>query len=251
MSHNPLFSIVTITFNAARELPATLASVDAQTCTDYEHLIIDGASTDATLSLARAPGNPRRQTFSEPDRGLYDAMNKGLTRARGTYVIFLNAGDSFSSSDTLATYASAAGPDTDIIYADTRLVDSSRHVVGPRHLSVPEVLTFKSFARGMLVCHQAFAMRREKAPLYDLSYRFSADYDWCLRCLRLTAPERCRNLHTVAIDYLTDGLTDRNHKASLRERYHIMCRHFGTIPTIARHAGFLLRAVRRRLTSKH
>lgn len=251
MSNNPLFSIITITFNAAGELPPTLASVDAQSCTDYEHLIIDGASTDGTVELANTPGNPRRHTFSEPDRGLYDAMNKGLRKARGTYVIFLNAGDSFSSPDILRAYAGAAGPDTDIIYADTRLVDSSRKVIGPRHLSVPETLTFKSFARGMLVCHQAFAMRREKAPMYDLSYKFSADYDWCLHCLRITPPSRCRNLHTIAIDYLTDGLTDRNHKASLKERYHIMCRHFGTLPTVARHAGFLLRAVRRHLSSKH
>lgn len=250
MSNNPLFSIITITFNAAGELPPTLASVDAQSCTNYEHLIIDGASTDGTLELAEAPGNTRRHTFSEPDHGLYDAMNKGLRKARGTYVIFLNAGDTFSSPRTLEAYAGAAGPGIDIIYADTRLVDAARNVIGPRHLSVPEALTFRSFARGMLVCHQAFAMRREKAPAYDLAYRFSADYDWCLRCLKITTPARCRNLHMVAIDYLTDGLTDRNHKASLKERYHIMCRHFGTIPTILRHAGFLLRALRRRL-SRH
>ena len=105
MTDAPLFSIITITYNAERELPATLASVDEQTCSDYEHLIIDGASTDGTLALANAPGNLRRHTFSEPDRGLYDAMNKGLNRARGTYVLFLNAGDAFSSPDMLQRYA--------------------------------------------------------------------------------------------------------------------------------------------------
>lgn len=248
MSNSPLFSIITITWNAERELPATLASVDCQTFADYEHLIIDGASTDATLRLARAADNPRRHTFSEPDKGLYDAMNKGLHRARGRYVIFLNAGDAFSTPDMLYRYAEAAGEDVDIIYADTQLVDARRDVVGPRHLSVPERLTYKSFARGMLVCHQAFAMRRDNAPDYDLRYRFSADYDWCLRCLKLTTPERCRNLHVVAINYLTDGLTDKNHKASLRERYEIMCRHFGKLPTIIRHIGFAFRAATRKLT---
>ncbi len=247
MTDAPLFSIITITFNAEQELPATLASVDAQSCTDYEHLIIDGASTDGTLALANAPGNLRRHTFSEPDDGLYFAMNKGLGLARGTYVLFLNAGDAFSSPDTLARYAAAAGDDVDIIYADTRLVDSARRVVGPRHLSAPRRLTYRSFAGGMLVCHQAFAMRREKAPLYDVRYRFSADYDWCLRCLRSTSPDRCRNLGTVAIDYLTAGLTDKNHKASLRERYDIMCRNFGTLPTVLRHVGFAFRGLRRKI----
>lgn len=247
MNKAPLFSIITITWNAERELPATLASVDSQTFGDYEHLIIDGASTDATLALANAPGNLRRHTYSEPDKGLYDAMNKGLHRARGRYVLFLNAGDAFATSDILARYAAAAADNVDIIYADTRLVNARREVVGKRHLSVPERLTYKSFARGMLVCHQAFAMRRDLAPDYDLTYRFSADYDWCLRCLRLTTPDRSRNLHTVAIDYLTDGLTDKNHKASLRERYEIMCRHFGKLPTIIRHIGFAFRAAIRKI----
>lgn len=246
MSH-PIFSIITITYNAQSTLPPTLASVDAQTYTDYEHLIIDGASHDNTVALAREAASPRRQIFSEPDDGLYDAMNKGLARARGEYVLFLNAGDTFTTSDALARYASAAGEDVDIIYADTQLVDSSRKVVGPRHLSVPERLTFSSFARGMLVCHQAFCMRRSLAPQYDLRYRFSADYEWCLRCLKATSAERTRNLHTVAIDYLTDGLTDHNHKASLKERYRIMCRYYGTVPTQLRHAGFALRHLLRKL----
>lgn len=244
---NPLFSIITITFNAAETLPHTLRSVDAQNCKDYEHLIIDGASTDHTVAIASAETNPRRKVFSEPDHGLYDAMNKGLAKANGEYVIFLNAGDTFTSADTLGRYAGAASSDTDIIYADTQLVDAERRVLGPRHLSVPETLTFKSFARGMLVCHQAFCVRRSIAPRYDLAYRFSADYEWCLRCLRATSPGRCQNLHTVAIDYLTDGLTDRNHKASLKERYAIMCKYFGTLPTMARHLGFAFRALMRRL----
>lgn len=244
--NEPLFSIVTITFNAAETLPATLRSVDSQTFTDYEHLIIDGASKDSTVETARKAANKRRAIYSEPDKGLYDAMNKGLAKARGRFIVFLNAGDSFSTPGTLALYAQAATDGTDIIYADTRLVDSRRRVLGPRHLSVPGRLSFRSFASGMLVCHQAFCVRRSLAPAYDLRYRFSADYEWCLRCLKATSPERCVNLHTIAIDYLTEGLTDRNHKASLKERYHIMCRYYGTLPTLLRHVWFAVRALIRR-----
>lgn len=240
------FSIITITYNAAATLPPTLRSVCSQTCGDYEHLIIDGASTDATLSLARdvAP-DPRRRVFSEPDKGLYDAMNKGIRQAKGDYLIFLNAGDTFADERTLQRFADAAKDRPDIIYCDTMLVDADRRIVGRRHLDVPERLTFKSFAMGMLVCHQAFCVRRDLAGDYDLRYRFSADYEWCLRCLKKSDPDRCVNLRIPGIHYLTDGLTDRNHKASLKERFHIMCRYYGTIPTLFRHIYFFFRNKRR------
>lgn len=253
-SRDPLFSILTVTYNAADTIMPTLQSVRQQSCTDYEHLIVDGLSKDDTVRLARSAGNPRLRIISERDNGLYEAMNKALHAARGRYVIFLNAGDSFHSPDSLAAYAAAAAPTEgapqgpDIIYSDTVLVDADRQVIGPRHLSVPERLTFESFSHGMLICHQAFAMRRELAPDYDRSYRFSADYDWTVRCIQSTVPERCRNLHAVHIDYLSEGLTTANHKASLRERYRIMCRHYGGPLTLWRHLGFALRDLRRRLS---
>ena len=103
-----------------------------------------------------------------------------------------------------------------------------------------------SFKAGMLVCHQAFMVRRALAPDYDLSYRFSADYDWCIRCLRRTVPERCVRLG-VTIDYLSEGLTTRNHGASLRERFAIMGRHYGFATAVWRHLGFIPRAAARKL----
>ena len=181
-------------------------------------------------------------------------MNKGLRAAKGKYLLFLNAGDALHAPDTLQRYADAAylnrnnTPNADsrqryadIIYGDTIVVDSARNFVKPRHLSVPERLTFRSFANGMLVCHQAFMVRRDLAPEYDLHYRFSADYEWTIRCLKAADSDRNVNLHAVAIDYLSDGLTDKNHRASLKERFRIMCRYYGTIPTLLRHIRFLLR----------
>ena len=161
---NPLISIVTVTYNAAGTIVPTLRSVKEQTFKDFEHLIVDGASTDDTLTLARREGLPDLRIISERDRGLYDAMNKGLHAARGKYILFLNAGDSFADAGVLEAYAKAASPETDIIYADTLLVDADRNVIGPRHLSAPEILTFESFSHGMLVCHQAFMVRRSVAP---------------------------------------------------------------------------------------
>lgn len=243
--HCPLISIVTITYNAAEELAPTMKSVHAQTFSDYEHLIIDGASTDNTLEVARTLGGQSLRILSEPDKGLYDAMNKGLRMSKGKYILFLNAGDAFHSPDTLADYGKAAENNPDIIYADTIIVDSDRNMIGPRHLSAPDLLSFNSFSKGMLVCHQAFMVKKSLAPNYDLRYRFSADYDWTVRCLKNTKPGKCINLQKIAIDYLSDGLTDKNKLKSLKERFRIMCHHYGTLPTVFKHVGFLLRAIKR------
>ena len=109
----PLITIVTITYNAEKELPDTIKSVMEQTFHDYEHLIIDGASTDHTLEIARR--NPEARIISERDKGLYDAMNKGLAYARGEYILFLNAGDTFRTPDILPLYAKEAEKGKDII----------------------------------------------------------------------------------------------------------------------------------------
>lgn len=225
-----------------------MRSIQRQTFKDFEHIVVDGASADSTLTIAREMASENLRLLSERDSGLYDAMNKGLSMARGRYVLFLNAGDAFHTVDTLQAYADAALTDADIIYGDTVIVDSSRTLIGPRHLSAPEVLDFESFSRGMLVCHQAFMVRRDLAPWYDLRYRFSADYDWTVKCIRASSPERNVNLHRVTIEYLSDGITDRNKKKSLRERFDIMSKHYGTAKAIMRHLGFIPRALKRRIS---
>lgn len=244
MDKTPLISIITITYNAAETLEPTLRSVAQQNFGDYEHLLIDGASTDDTLGVARRYEGLR--IVSEPDSGLYNAMNKGLRLARGRYVLFLNAGDAFHSADVLKRYAERATLGDDIIYADTVIVDGQRHIIGARHLTAPQSLTVESFRKGMLVCHQAFMVKRELAPEYDESYRFSADYDWTVKCIKASDPEHNTNLGMIAIDYLAEGMTDKNKLKSLRERFRIMSKHYGRTRTIINHFGFLLRALRRR-----
>ena len=243
----PLISVITITYNAEDCLYPTMRSVAAQSFKDFEHIIVDGASTDNTLQIARSLGTSNLRILSEPDKGLYDAMNKGLSMANGRYLLFLNAGDAFHSEDTLSHYAAEAKKNRDIIYGDTVIVDKERNFIKKRHLSAPRILTYESFANGMLVCHQAFMVRRDLAPRYNLDYRFSADYEWTLRCLKRSRPGSCANLNEVTIDYLNDGLTDKNHRASLKERFMIMRHHFGLIPTIGRHIMFLFRRLKRKL----
>ncbi len=243
----PLFSIITITYNAGDVLKPTMLSVSDQSFRDFEHIIVDGASTDDTVSIARRMGGDSLRIISEKDNGLYDAMNKGLAMARGKYVVFLNAGDTFAAPITLRLYSEAASKDPDIIYGDTLIVDADRKVKGPRHLAAPQELTFESFADGMLICHQAFVVRRNLAPKYDLSYRFSADYDWTIRCISHTIPQKCINLNTVVIHYLDDGMTEKNKRASLLERFDIMKKHYGVATAVRKHLSFIPRAVSRKL----
>ena len=240
-----LFSIVTVTWNAAQVIAPTLNSVREQSCSDFEYLVVDGASTDDTLQLVREAAIEGTRIFSEPDKGLYDAMNKAIGLARGQYLIWLNAGDRFAAPDSLARLAACAAGSPGVIYGQTQLVDQTGRVVGMRHLTAPKTLTADSFKQGMLVCHQAFVARRDLMPQYDLQYRFSADYDWCIRVLQASD----RNAYCgdePVISFLTDGLTDKYHKQSLMERYRIMCRHYGTLPTILRHLGFIPRYLRRK-----
>lgn len=244
----PLFSIITATYNAADTVGRTLASVDAQTFADYEHIVVDGASADGTTGLVNAAENPARRMISEPDRGLYDAMNKGIATAAGRYLIFLNAGDKFHSPDTLKLLADAVAREDSpgIVYGQTLIVDDAGRTVGERHLRAPAELTLKSFARGMLVCHQAFVPLRRIAGFYNLKYRYSADYEWCIRCLQHSR-KNVGLTDTYLVDYLSEGLTTRHRLPSLMERFRIMSYYYGFFSTVCRHFGFVVRALRRRL----
>lgn len=244
---HPKFSLITVTYNAGAVLEDTIQSIITQTYKNVEYILIDGASTDNTMRIVERYRDHIHTVVSEPDQGLYDAMNKGLSLATGDYVCFLNAGDCLHEDDTLlgmvhSVAASHEAPcPPDVLYGDTALVDSKGHFLRMRRLTPPEHLTWKSFRHGMLVCHQAFFARRAIAPHYDLRYRFSADFDWCIRVMKQA--RYLHNTHLTLVDYLDEGLTTRNHRASLIERFHIMCRHYGTVPTVMRHLWFALRTL--------
>ena len=255
------FTIVTITYNAEKVLQRTLDSVRYQTYEGVEHLIVDGASKDQTLAMAEqykqqsdASDNGHKVIIqSEPDHGIYDAMNKGLTQASGDYVVFMNAGDFFPSTDTLekivhqcrlSEYPAAERPG--VLYGNTNIVDGEGHFLHPRRLQPPVKLTWKSFRHGMLVCHQAFYARTDiaKNTQYDTRYRFSADVDWCIRIMRET--ERMGltlcNTKMVVANYTEEGATTQNHSESLKERFHVMRRNYGLLTTLVMHAWFFIRA---------
>ena len=244
MNHpHPKFSIITVTYNAEKVLEDTIQSVIFQTYRNVEYIIVDGASKDHTLEIVNKYHNRINKVISEPDKGLYDAMNKGIQLATGDYLCFLNAGDKFHDSETLQkiVHTLKGQERPDVIYGETAIVDEEGHFLHMRRLSAPAHLNWKSFKQGMLVCHQAFFANRELAinHLYDLQYRFSADFDWCIRIMKKA---KClHNTRLTLIDYLNEGMTTKNHKASLKERFCIMAKHYGLISTILHHGWFIIR----------
>ena len=252
------FTIVTCTYNAEAVLQRTLDSVMKQTYCNIEHLIIDGVSKDKTLTMVKAYQHKNDVgesahailVFSEPDKGLYDAMNKGIDRATGDYLIFLNAGDVFPSEDTLEFVEGCVGEGEElpgVLYGDTDIVNMDGHFLRHRRLTPPKRLSWRSFMWGMLVCHQSFYARADiaKGIHYNLDYRFSADVDWCIRIMRESARRHLplRNVNAVITNYLDGGMSVQNHKASLKERFQVMRSHYGLLTTLFVHAWFAVRGV--------
>ena len=249
---------VTITYNAASVLQRTLDSILCQDYSEIVHLIIDGASSDTTLQLVddyiersnASGGGHRIQVTSEPDKGIYDAMNKGLRSIEGDYVCFLNAGDFLPAPDTVSKIVGkveSCGSLPAVLYGDTDIVNSEGRFLHHRRLSPPEQLSWKSFRQGMLVCHQAFYARTDFAIAtpYDLQYRYSADVDWCIRVMKAAAKESVPmlNLKMVVANYTEEGQTTLHHRESLWERYRVMECHYGRVQTFLLHCCFAVRSL--------
>lgn len=260
-------TVATVTWNAAAVLQRTLESVAEQDYPHVQHVVVDGRSADNTLTLLRqyqeresTEGVERHEimVLSEPDKGLYDAMNKAIAMAEGDYILFLNAGDKFHGRDTLSKIAdkcsvlnAQCSKLPAVIYGDTDIVDDEGRFLRKRHLRPPQELTWKSFKHGMLVCHQAFFVRTDiaKRTPYYLKYRFSADYDWCIRVMKegsaLNLP--MANADIIVADYLDGGMTVKNHRSSLFERLRVMAAHYGWLTATGMHIGFIFRALKRRI----
>lgn len=179
-------SVVTVCRNAAATIGRTIESFCRQDYPDKEMLVVDGASSDETVSIVRGIAAPNVTVVSEPDAGLYDAMNKGLRRFSGDAVGFLNADDRFSSASALSALA-ASLETADIAYGDLDIVDAQTgDRVVRRWRSKP--WRAGAFRRGWMPPHPTFYCRRsvvERVGAFDLRYGLAADYDFMLRAMEL------------------------------------------------------------------
>lgn len=233
--------MITVVFNAEGLVTGTGQSLKQQTCTDYEWIVVDGASRDGTVAAARALEIPNTRIVSEPDRGIYDAMNKGIAMANGQWLYFLNAGDSYVDEGVLSDVAAFLR-----VHGDTRLLHGN-----VRHLEEERIYTERTayVNRWLLMFedlnHQSvFAHRSlfEALGRFNLAFRTSADYDWLIRACRSGA--KVRFIERTIANFLDGGMHAQNPDALARERYELRTQYAG--PLLLR-AGGLLARVRRRL----
>lgn len=225
--NKPVISIITIVYNSENLVERTIQSVLEQTYPNIEYILIDGNSKDKTIEIIKHYEDRIAFWISEPDKGIYDAMNKGLHQASGDYVLFLNSGDALHHAETLERIF--ALPTADIYYGETEMFNQAWESLGDRRLKAPKVLTWKSFRMGMLVCHQSIIIKKSITTPYDLQYKISADVDWVIKCLKKASS--ITNTKGYIAKYLVGGFSRQNTIRSLKERFKIMVTHYG-LPTV-------------------
>jgi glycosyltransferase len=212
-------SVITVTFNSAPTIADTLASVASQSHPDIEHLVIDGASSDDTVAIAKRAGTRVACIVSEPDRGIYDAMNKGLALATGDLIGFLNGDDVFASDDSVRLLVAAVTEtNADAAYGDLVYVRENdlSVVVRQWHAGAysPSRLRF-----GWMPPHPTFYIRRKTLAdvgAFDTSFRIAADYDFILRCLGRSGTV-VAYVPRVLIHMRTGGASNRSASAMWRK----------------------------------
>jgi glycosyltransferase involved in cell wall biosynthesis len=243
-SESRKLSIITVVYNAAELLEGTIHSVRKSDHPDIEYVVIDGGSKDGTLDIIQDNNDLIDLWISDRDKGLYDAMNKGLKIASGKFVWFLNAGDHIASNEILNKILLATETDADIIYGEVMIVDENRKPIGTRsELStqkLPTNLTWRSFKTGMRVSHQGFIVRRHIASEYILN-NLSADIAWCIDCLKKSS----KNVHIsgIFVNYLAGGISKRKWKQSMLDRYKILQHYYGFLPNLVSHLKIIFRSI--------
>lgn len=212
-------SIITVAYNSGRTIADTLRSVAAQHGADIEHIVIDGASSDDTLIQTRLHGAHVARLVSEPDRGIYDAMNKGLALASGEFVGFLNADDMLASPQAAqAIVAAASSPGVGAVCGDLVYVRQDRPEQVVRYWRCgafdPRRLRY-----GWMPPHPTFYVRRsllQELGGFDTGLRIAADYDFMLRCLRMPGFQLAY-VPQVLVRMRMGGASNRSLRALLRK----------------------------------
>lgn len=228
----PKLSVITIVYNNVKDIERTMLSVLNQTYQNIEYILIDGASTDGTKDIIYKYKSRLTQFISEPDKGIYDAMNKGLSIATGDYVLFMNSGDEIYSPVTVAEVFETAAA-ADIYYGETEMFNERWESLGQRRHHSPENFDWQSFKYGMSISHQAIYVKRSLAEPFNLEYKYSSDIDWIIRAAKNASS--IVNTHSYVAKYLVGGVSKKKHLASLKERFRIFTKYYGLVPNLINH----------------
>ncbi|MBR0688816.1 glycosyltransferase [Bradyrhizobium manausense] len=238
-------SVITASYNSQATIGATIESFLEQTHPDKEMLVVDGASKDATLKIVESFGASEIRVISEPDKGVYDAMNKGLHLFKGDAIGFLNSDDTFHDEGALAAIA-AALEQADVVYGDLDMVTDHQSKALVRAWRGGQYGRY-SFQLGWVPPHPTFYMRRqvaEKVGDYDLTYVTTADYDYMLRALALN-DYRVAYLPRVIADFQMGGISTRGWRVTLRANLECLRSRQQHLNAPVIDAAFFLRFARR------
>lgn len=246
---NPKLSVITVVYNNVKDIERTILSVIQQTYNNIEYIIIDGASTDGTLNIINNYKEYIHVLVSEPDRGIYDAMNKGINLASGDYLLFMNSGDEIYEPTTVERIFNTSY-NADIYYGETIMINDNLEVLGERRHKIPEHFTWKSFKYGMSISHQAIYVKKNLAGFYDTErYQLSADIDWILKIAKRAS--KIVNTEMYVAKYLVGGMSKKRHLQSLKERYFIFNEYYGYLPNAFNHLIIAIRLIWHRLRYKN
>ena len=231
MTQHPKITIITVSFNAEKYIERTILSVINQTYENIEYLIIDGASKDGTMTVVQKYADKIDYCISEPDKSHFDAMNKGLRRATGDYILYMNAGDQICKSTSLEEMLNGSKGE-DFLYSRAEYIDEAGNR-RPWHKRTPspDRIAAKSFINGMVVCHHCIVVKREITPEFELGpWKVSNDLDWAIRIMK-----KVKSVHfydDIFCLYLEGGISAKQRKKAVDERFDITVKHFGLWPTL-------------------
>jgi glycosyltransferase involved in cell wall biosynthesis len=237
MTACPKISVVTVNFNMGRELPSTLDSVLGQDYPNLESIVIDGGSTDGSRDVIETYGSRLSYWVSEPDRSLYDGMNKGVSAASGEWVVFMNSGDRFAAPDVLSRMFHEDQADADVVYGDHVRVYPDRAIERIIPAESPSVLPLR-----MHCSHQSLFMRREILLNRPFTIKLlAADYDAILSAY--VSGRKFKHISCVVAVAAVGGRSDRHRLTMLMQRIAIVRRHGLLSPATSLHYAWLMTRV--------
>lgn len=223
-SGTPTISIITACYNSEGTLADTLESVNSQSYPAIEHIIVDGASKDRTLEIVRAQGKRVTQVVSEPDRGIFDAYNKGLGLAKGEVIGILNSDDFYVSAAVIGRVMEVfRDPSVDAVYADLVYVDRDDTSKVVRHWK-SHPYRVGDFGRAFMPAHPTLFLRRsvyDRVGPFDPGYRFAGDYQFMLRAFHVHGL-RSVYLPEILVRMRTGGTTGGPPRLILRQNREIL-----------------------------
>lgn len=241
----PKISIITVSFNAENEIERTINSVLFQTYKNIEYIVIDGASKDKTTDIIRKYEDHIDFWMSEPDKSHFDAMNKGLHKCTGDYVLYMNAGDRLREENSLKNLMSLK-ENADFYYSRAEYInEEGERWPWHKNTPLPNKLRKKSFINGMVICHHCMVVKRSIVPEYNLDpWKVSNDLDWAIRIM-----ENVKNvcfLDDIFCLYLSGGISNKYKWKAVKERFNITLKHFGLIPVLLEQVKIIFQLIFRK-----